>query len=145
MKILKLLLLSLALSLTISTAPSNAKSSLVTTINAKLAKWVHPTHKCAVGKEVMVTMYGNGDGFVGKPLACGGVLKQHEEPGSGTIAHRGLPCGTHLEITNPHNGRRTTAVVRDRGPYTIATLDLGPTVTRELGLGTSKYVCVAGL
>lgn len=108
----------------------------VATINTKLARLVHPTGKCA--NEQLSTLYGNGDGHVGKPIACGGVL----ETDGPTIAHRTLPCGTRLTLTNPHNGRSTVGIVRDKGPFTIAKLDLGPGVTKALGLRSSSYVCV---
>jgi rare lipoprotein A len=34
-----------------------------------------------------------------------------------TAAHRQLPFGTRLEVTNLANGRTVTVVVNDRGPY----------------------------
>lgn len=111
-------------------------ASQVSTINSKLARWVHPTHKCA--NEQLSTLYGNGDGHVGKPLACGGVLDTKKL----VVAHKSLPCGTRLKLMNPHNGLSTTAIVFDRGPYTSASLDLGPAVTAALKLNTSSYVCV---
>lgn len=33
------------------------------------------------------------------------------------VAHRSLPCGTHLHLGNPRTGRWTPATVVDRGPY----------------------------
>lgn len=39
-------------------------------------------------------------------------------PGDPHIAaHRTLPFGTVLMLTNPHNGRTLRVVVRDRGPF----------------------------
>lgn len=115
---------------------SHAGNSQVATINAKLARWVKPTGKCA--NEQLSTLYGNGDGHVGKRVACGGVLDTTRP----TIAHRTLPCGTKLTLTNPRNGRSVVATVTDRGPFTRASLDLGPAVTSALNLNTSSYVCV---
>ena len=118
---------------------SNAKASAgVAEINAKLRRYVHPTGRCGGDSEQLATMYGNGDGYLGKPVSCGGRLGANEN----TVASRTLPCGTRLQITNPRNGRSTSAVVRDRGPYTIASLDLGPGVYHALGMTTSIYVCV---
>lgn len=34
-----------------------------------------------------------------------------------TSAHQSLPFGTVVRVTNLDNGRRTTVVIRDRGPY----------------------------
>lgn len=109
------------------------------TINQQLARWVHPTGRCGGASEQMVTLYGNGDGHVGKRVACGGVLDTKRP----TVAHRTLPCGTRLSLSNPRNGRSVVATVTDRGPYTNAKLDLGPAVTAALGLNTSSYVCVS--
>lgn len=33
------------------------------------------------------------------------------------VAHKTLPFGTKVRITNPRNGRSVTAVVTDRGPF----------------------------
>lgn len=33
------------------------------------------------------------------------------------VAHKTLPFGTRVRITNPQNGRSVTAVVTDRGPF----------------------------
>ena len=33
------------------------------------------------------------------------------------VAHRSLPFGTQLRVTNVANGRQITAVVDDRGPF----------------------------
>lgn len=33
------------------------------------------------------------------------------------VAHKTLPFGTKVRITNPHNGKSVTAVVTDRGPF----------------------------
>lgn len=110
-------------------------------VNAKLKRYVHPTGKCAGASEQMATMYGNGDGHLGKRVSCGGVLDAHRP----TVAHRTLPCGAKLQLTNPRNGKSVVATVTDRGPFTIATLDLGPAAYRALGMNTSIYLCVGRL
>ena len=117
--------------------------AVVRMINAKLARYVHPTGKCAIGSERLATLYGNGDGNVGKPVACGGRLDRKRPTVAVRDRHK-YPCGTKLRIHNPHNGHSVTATVTDRGPYTIAWIDLGPAVTSALRLDTSSYVCVAG-
>ena len=55
--------------------------------------------------------------FYGKRLqghktACGGTYAASEL----TAAHRTLPCGTKLRITNTKNGKSVVATVNDRGP-----------------------------
>ena len=56
------------------------------------------------------------------------------------VAHKTLPFGTKLLITNPKNGRKLTAVVTDRGPYIKGrTIDVNQNVARALGFsGTAN-------
>jgi rare lipoprotein A (peptidoglycan hydrolase) len=110
--------------------------SLVGYINYKLRKYVHPTGKCLFGKETLTTYY-----WQGTRVASGG----HFNPHGLSAAHRSLPFGTRLHIVNPHNDRSVDVVVNDRGPYTIANLDLSLGAARVLGLRESSYLCVSGL
>ena len=50
--------------------------------------------------------------FEGHKTACGGTYVATEL----TIAHRTLPCGTKVRITNLKNGKSVEATVTDRGP-----------------------------
>jgi rare lipoprotein A len=71
--------------------------------------------------------YGVGDGLMGSPMACGGVLDDTVP----AVAHLSLPCGTKLLIRV--GGIVTPATVLDRGPYVAGlTFDLGPAVCRAL-------------
>lgn len=126
------------LAVALATPAGAGNKALIATINAKLARWVHPTGKCGGASEQLATMYGNGDGYLGRPVSCGGVLSASRP----TVAHRSLPCGTQLQITNPRNGRSVTVTVTDRGPFTHATLDLSPAASAAIGMTTSIYVCV---
>ena len=51
--------------------------------------------------------------FAGRPTASG----ERFEPREFTAAHRTLPFGTHLNVTNPRTGKTVDVVVNDRGPY----------------------------
>lgn len=58
-------------------------------------------------------------------------------------AHRTLPFGTHLDVTNLHNGRHVVVVVNDRGPaaWTGRCLDLARGAAAALGFipaGTTR-------
>ncbi|MEK7134694.1 MAG: septal ring lytic transglycosylase RlpA family protein [Patescibacteria group bacterium] len=55
-----------------------------------------------------------GPGFHGKRRADTTVYDQDEI----LVAHRTLPLGSTVRITNLHNGRMIVAKVLDRGPYT---------------------------
>lgn len=51
-----------------------------------------------------------------------------------TCAHRTLPFGTRLKVTNPRNGRSVIVRVTDRGPFVRGRIvDLSYAAARELG------------
>lgn len=57
------------------------------------------------------------------------------------IAHRTLPFGTQVQITNPANGRSVNAVVTDRGPFVKGrTLDVNQNVARALGFSGTAHL-----
>ena len=52
-----------------------------------------------------------------------------------TVAHRTLPFGTLLRITNERNGRSITVRVNDRGPFIRGRIvDLSGAAARQLGV-----------
>jgi rare lipoprotein A len=56
-------------------------------------------------------------------------------PGALTAAHRELPFGTRLRVTNLDNGRTVAVRVNDRGPYVRGRiLDLSAEAARRLGM-----------
>ena len=56
-------------------------------------------------------------------------------PGTMTAAHRTLPFGTCLRVTNLENGRAVEVRVNDRGPYAAGRiLDVSETAARALGM-----------
>lgn len=65
----------------------------------------------------------------GHKTACGGRYVASEL----TTAHRTLPCGTKLRITNTKNGKSVVATVNDRGPTSKARLvDVSRAVAEQL-------------
>ena len=68
---------------------------------------------------------------------------EHFRPGGYTAAHRTLPFGTQLRLTNPHTGRTVVVRVNDRGPakWTHRELDVAQGAAAQLGMigaGTAK-------
>jgi len=59
-----------------------------------------------------------------------------------TAAHRILPFGTKVQVTNLENGKKTVVVINDRGPFAKdRILDLSYTGAQEIGLvgpGTAR-------
>ena len=50
-------------------------------------------------------------------------------------AHRPLPFGTLVAVTNPRNGKTVTVRINDRGPFAHGRLiDLSRAAATELGL-----------
>lgn len=51
-----------------------------------------------------------------------------------TAAHRTLPFGTHVRVTNQRNGRSVIVRINDRGPFVNGrVIDLTPAGARALG------------
>jgi rare lipoprotein A len=53
------------------------------------------------------------DSFQGKQTANGEVFKQNKK----TAAHKTLPFGTKVKVTNLKNGKTVTVRINDRGPF----------------------------
>jgi rare lipoprotein A (peptidoglycan hydrolase) len=71
-----------------------------------------------------------GPGFYGRRTACGYALTASLVG----VAHRTLPCGSHVTFRNPANGRVVVATVVDRGPYVSGrTFDMTAGLCRALG------------
>ncbi len=52
-----------------------------------------------------------------------------------TAAHRSLPLGTRVRVTNTHNGRSVVVRINDRGPYARGrVIDLSAAAARILGM-----------
>jgi rare lipoprotein A (peptidoglycan hydrolase) len=80
------------------------------------------------GRIVVASWYGTK--FHGKPMASGQPFNMHKL----TVAHRTIPLGTKLLLTNPRNGRQVQARVLDRGPHVRGRqLDVSYAVACRLG------------
>jgi rare lipoprotein A len=57
------------------------------------------------------------------------------DPAKLTAAHKSLPFGTKLKVTNPKNGKSVVVRINDRGPFTKGrTLDLSKAAAQRIGL-----------
>jgi len=75
-----------------------------------------------------------GPGFYGNRTASGEVFR----PGTLTAAHRWLPFGTRVRVTNLYNGRSTVVRINDRGPFHGGRIiDLAHGAATELGVTSS--------
>jgi rare lipoprotein A (peptidoglycan hydrolase) len=66
------------------------------------------------------------------PITANG---EHMNPNAMTAAHKSLPMGSRVTVTNHRNGRSATVRINDRGPYvTGRVIDLSPGAARVLGI-----------
>jgi len=80
-----------------------------------------------------------GPGFYGNRTASGEVLR----PGTYTAAHRSLPFGTRVRVTNLNNGRSAVVRINDRGPFTGGRIiDLAHGAATDLGVTASGVATV---
>jgi rare lipoprotein A len=86
----------------------------------------------------MATWYGGR--HHGGPTASGERFNKHAL----TAAHRTLPFGTIVRVTNERNGRSVTVRINDRGPFGKRgrIIDLSEAAARELGMIGSGVVPV---
>ncbi len=88
--------------------------------------------------EVVASWYGKE--YHGRPMANGRTYNMY----ASTIAHRTLPLGTKVELTNPDTGQIVRAVVTDRGPFIDGRdVDLSYGIAKKLNMvekGVGKVI-----
>ena len=78
-----------------------------------------PIQAKAASECSLASHYGVGDGYHGQTTANGEKYNAY----GNSVAHKTLPFGTKLKVTNQSNGKSVIVRVNDRGPY-IAGRDL---------------------
>jgi peptidoglycan lytic transglycosylase len=82
-------------------------------------------------EEGLASWYGGRDGFEGKPTASGEIY----DSSLLTAAHRELPLGTVVDVTNLDNGKVVRVRINDRGPFIAGRIiDLSRAAAGEIGL-----------
>lgn len=75
-----------------------------------------------------------GPGFHGRRTASGQVFNQHAL----TAAHRSLPFGTRVKVTNLNNGRSVVVAITDDGPHVSGrVIDLSMAAAERIGMISS--------
>jgi rare lipoprotein A len=70
------------------------------------------------------------DKFEGRPTASGEKYKHNKL----TAAHKSLPFGTKVKVTNVANGQSVEVIINDRGPYVDGRIiDLSKSAAEKLG------------
>jgi rare lipoprotein A len=89
---------------------------------------------CNGGERIVSAYYS-----VGRHTASGQPFNPHGM----TAAHRTLPFGTRLTVTNPRTGQSVTVVINDRGPFVRGvSLDLSQGAAKAIGMHGTGSVCV---
>ncbi len=86
------------------------------------------------------TLYGKAS-YYWQPqrVASGGWFN----PKAMTAAHKSLPFGTRVRVTNKHNGRSVTVRINDRGPYIKGRIiDLSKAAAYKIGMQNAGVVPV---
>lgn len=82
-------------------------------------------------EEGLASWYGGRDGFEGMPTASGEIY----DSSLLTAAHRELPLGTVVDVTNLDNGKSVRVRINDRGPFIAGrVIDLSQAAAREIDL-----------
>ncbi|RLQ86857.1 septal ring lytic transglycosylase RlpA family protein [Notoacmeibacter ruber] len=80
-----------------------------------------------------------GPGFHGKKTASGEAFNQNAM----TAAHKTLPLGSKVRVTNERNGRSIVVRINDRGPYAHGrVLDLSKGAAAKLGFIRAGHTSV---
>jgi rare lipoprotein A len=110
----------------IANLPASSSESLPAKLPHKLAVKVQDTFKG------IASYYGYD--FSGNKTATG----ERFNPNGMTAAHRSLPFGTRVRVTNTRNGRSVIVRINDRGPYIRGrVIDLSLGAARVLGMMSS--------
>jgi len=96
---------------------------------------MHPDYSTHSDAEVVTVMYGKAsyyaDKFEGRPTSSGENFSN-----SGlTAAHKSLPFGTLVRVTNLENNRQVVVKINDRGPYVAGRIiDLSRKAAEEIDM-----------
>src|SRR5262245_17119822 len=94
----------------------------------------------AHGEAGIASVYRPSDPDGGGPLAANG---EYIDTGALTAAHKSLPFGMLVRVTNKHNGRSAVVRINDRGPYIEGRIiDLTPAGARAIGMDSLAQVDV---
>lgn len=108
---------------------TDAKIIEVTSANEIIDSLVTPKLNLKLHKENAIASY-YADMFHNRKTASGAKFDNNKL----TAAHKKLPFGTKLKITNPNNKKSVVVTVNDRGPYVKG---------REIDLSKKAFMMIA--
>jgi rare lipoprotein A len=90
------------------------------------------------GQNGMASVYS----YRGSKTASG----ERSHPGALTAAHRSLPMGSKVRVTNRRNGRAVVVRINDRGPFVRGRIiDVTPAAAHQLGFSGIAAVSIEKL
>ena len=101
----------------------------------------HSAHSAGSGGSGVASMYGSRrDGYAGRRTASG----ERVHSGALTAAHKTLPFGTMVRVTNRRNNQSVVVRINDRGPFVRGrVIDLTPAGARAIGMSGLAPVSLA--
>ena len=101
-----------------------------------------PSASEAAGKKLGVSGLASHYSHAGRKTASG----ERANPRGMTAAHRSLPFGTRVKVTNKRNGRSVVVRINDRGPFVRGrVIDLTTAAARAIGFSGTAPVSLAVL
>ncbi len=138
-------MLPLALMLLLTSGPawSSPSAEEFAVEDAHDAAWAPPLQQPSATPRLLRVVNGAaswyGPGFYGRQTASGERLRK----GTLTAAHRTLPFGTRVRVTNLDNGRSVVVRINDRGPFRYhRVIDLAHGAASELRMMPSGEIPV---
>ena len=113
------------------------KGRMVLGVLASMAYQLFPTpYAAAADRGGVASVYSTESG-------SGTASGQKLNPHALTAAHRSLPFGTKVKVTNKHNGRAVVVTINDRGPTQAGrVIDISSAAAAQIGLGKKSMTPV---
>jgi rare lipoprotein A len=103
-----------------------------------VAAWRHVRHqRRSIRDRLLASPRRSSEGSGIASVYSGGVTASGERMNSGamTAAHKTLPFGSKVTVTNNHTGRSVVVRINDRGPFVRGrVIDLSPAAARAIGI-----------
>jgi rare lipoprotein A len=107
----------------------NRKAQMLLVVTAIATSQFFPSHltPASADESGVASVYSTESG-------SGTASGQKLNPGDLTAAHRTLPFGTKVRVTNKNNGRSVVVTINDRGPFVRGrVIDVTPAAAHVLG------------
>jgi rare lipoprotein A len=109
-----------------------AASLALSVTNFAEAKSRSKAHHSSSASSGVASVYATkGDGYAGRRTANG----ERAQSGALTAAHKSLPFGTMVRVTNTRNNKSVVVRINDRGPFVRGrVIDLTPAGAHAIGM-----------